>query len=261
MLTIQKHLLFLFNFSLINQDLNMFIVQRCPKDCHPSVNPNLRRVDWTKWGRGCYEGFSLSVCALVSESSRHVDWCENDLKDEWQKDTNIDAGRQLRKSTHILTWYEYRYPDIEAVVLETLIFVVKDKPKSCRTSGTSLSSQFLSSLFTCQQPCPGATSPSKAAPMLPNALHNYCEDDAVYMRVAALLGLNLGSGLFFKAVNIGQSRCLRECLRPFIIANHVIHPRGLCFLTRAGAHARAQTHTRIVHSSTFMCISQSWKNG
>lgn len=139
--------------------VSVFIVQRCPKDCHPSTTPNLRRVDLTtKWGRGCYKGFSLSVCALVSESGRHVDWCKNDLKDEWQKDTNVHAGRQLRESTYVLTWYEYRYPDIEAAVLGTLIFVVKDKPKSCRTSGTSLSSQFLSSLFTCQQPCPGATS-------------------------------------------------------------------------------------------------------
>lgn len=100
----------------------------------------------------------------------------------------------------------------------------------------------------------GYVSPSKAAPMLPNALHNYCEDDAVYMRVAALLALNLGSGLFFKAVNIGQSRCLRECLRPFIIANHVIHPRGLCFLTRTGAHARMHTNTHVLYIHVPLCV-------
>lgn len=40
---------------------------------------------------------------------------------------------------------------------------------------------------------PGYVSPRPCCP----TPHNYSEDDAVYVRVVALLALNLGSGLFF----------------------------------------------------------------
>lgn len=90
-----------------------------------------------------------------------------------------------------------------------LNFVSRAKPKSSRTSSISplsvLSSQLLSSLFTRQQLCPWAMSLHSRLLLCCLTPHNYCEDDAVYMRVVALLALNLGSGLFFKTENIGQS--------------------------------------------------------
>lgn len=111
----------------------------------------------------------------------------------------------------------------------------------------ALSSQFPFSLFTRQQPRPGATS---LHPVLAKAQHNYRRDDAVYVcACVALLALNLGSGLFFKAVNIGQSRCLCKCRRPFIIANHVIQPGGLCFLMHMHTHTHIPNSISIFYPS------------
>lgn len=114
-----------------------------------------------------------------------------------------------------------------------LNFVAKAEPRSSRTSGTGalsvLSFQLLSSLFTCQQLCPQAMSPHSGLLPCCLILHNYAEDNSVYMRVVAVLALNLGSGLFFKTENIGQSWCLCECLGPFITASHAIRLRTLFF--------------------------------
>lgn len=90
-----------------------------------------------------------------------------------------------------------------------------------------LSSLLLASIFTCQQLCPEGTCLHLGPLQCCLTPHNYCEDDGVYMHVALdLLALNLGSGLFFKRENIGQSWFLCECLRPFIVTNHVIHHNG-----------------------------------
>lgn len=122
---------------------------------------------------------------------------------------------------------------------KTLIFVVKDKPKSCRTSSTSpVISVSVLTIYTSTVAPRGYVSPSRVGHGTTQLPPRRCR-----LRVCcvALLALNLGSGLFFKAVNIGQSRCLCKCLRPFIIANHVIHPGGLCFLTRTRAYTHTQT--------------------
>lgn len=123
---------------------------------------------------------------------------------------------------------------------KTLIFVVKDEPKSCRTGGTSpVISVSVLAIYTSTVAPRGYVSSSRVGQGTTQLPPRWWR---LRVRCVALLALNLGSGLFFKAVNIGQSRCLCKCLRPFIIANHVIHPGGLCFLTCTCARACTDTH-------------------
>lgn len=142
------------------------------------------------------------------------------------------------------------YPDSEAFFFsfspKTLIFVVKDKPKSCRTGGTSpVISVSILTIYTSTAAPRGYVSPSRVGQGTTQLPPRRCR---LHVCCVALLALNLGSGLFFTAVNIGQSRCLCKCLRPFIIANHVIHPGGLCFLTCIHACTCTRTQNKYAHA-------------
>lgn len=140
-------------------------------------------------------------------------------------------ARQLRESAQLLTWYKCWCPDTS-------------KPELSRTRSTSPSSQLLSTLFTCQQLRPRGyvSSPRPCCPMPNNYSGCWCP-----VRVcAAPAGPSFGFWPSFPG-NLGQFWCCCECLRPFFIANHVIHPRCLCLLPPPPLSASTTTSQPVTH--------------
>lgn len=94
------------------------------------------------------------ACALEQLTCRLM---QNDPKDGWRKGRNVFSPAIKGISLVIdmvqvlVSWH------VDCCPLDPNS-VVRAKPKSSRTSGASLSSWFLSSLFTCQQLRPQATS-------------------------------------------------------------------------------------------------------
>lgn len=121
---------------------------------------------------------------------------QNDPKDKWWKGRTVFSpaikgiSLVIDMAQVLVSWH------VDCCLLDPHV-VVGAKPKSSRTSGTSLSSQFLSSLFRCQQLRPQATS-----------LHA-CVAQRHTIRVKMMpftcacrapTALHLGSGLFFEEI-------------------------------------------------------------
>lgn len=155
-----------------------------------------------------------------------------DLKDERWKGGNVfsSAIKEINLLIDMMWVLVSWHLDCCPIYLH---FVVKAKPKSSSTSGTkptvcAVISASILTIYMSTVMALGYVSPEAMSLLCCLTPNNYYEDDTVYMRAVALLALNLGYGLFY-IENIGQSWHLCECLRPFIIANHVNHPQGFCF--------------------------------
>lgn len=148
---------------------------------------------------------------------------QNDPKDGWWKGRNVfspaikEISLVIDMVQVLVSWH------VDCCPLDPN-FVVRAKPKSSRTSGASLSSQFLSSLFTCQQLRPQATSLHARVAQRLTITVKMMPFTCVSWPYWPLIWV-----LAYFWGNLGQFWCRYECLRPFIIANHVIHPQRLCF--------------------------------
>lgn len=119
---------------------------------------------------------------------------QNDPKDGWRKGGNVFSpaikgiSPVLDVVQVLVCWH------VDCCPLDPHC-VVGAKPKSSRASESVIPVPVLAVCMSTATP-PGYVSPRPCCP-LPN---NYREDDVIYVCVAVLLALHLGSGLFFEEI-------------------------------------------------------------